>query len=136
MTDLETRVHRFVADRLGVPSHRLTRATTLFGDLGVDGDDAAELLEAFGEAFGIDPTDLELARHFGPEGLWPWTVAEWLRQAARSGTREDRAGLRPITLGDLARAARDGRWTFEGAEAERPGEGMRNVDESGDVETT
>jgi acyl carrier protein len=113
--DIETRVHRFVAEQVGVPAEELSAATTLFGDLGVDGDDAAELFSAFKKTFRVDLETLDLSRHFGPEGLLPSAPVHWLRQLLSRGTPEQRAGLVPITVGELVAAASAGSWPMRPA---------------------
>lgn len=120
---LEQRVREFVARERAVPAERLRPDTTLFGDLGVDGDDAADLFAAFGREFGVDLRGLELGRHFGPEGLPPTFPSEWVRDFLRSGSPEQRAGLEPVAIADLVRAAVTKRWSDarQGAGGEPPG---------------
>src|SRR3954453_7075274 len=60
-------VLRFVADRCGVRKDKLTLDTTLFGDLGMDGDDADEFFEDFSKRFKVDLRGLDLPKHFGSE---------------------------------------------------------------------
>ena len=62
-------VRRFVAEATGYPLDRVQMETRPSEDLGVDGDDAVELLEAFVERFGVDLSELRFDRHFAPEGL-------------------------------------------------------------------
>ena len=50
-TDLETRVKIFVARERATNLDRLTLDATLLGDLGTDGADGWELVEAFGKEF-------------------------------------------------------------------------------------
>ena len=107
---LSERVLEFVAAEAGVSRSRLSESTTLFGDLSIDGDDAAEFLAAFARTFRVDVSRLNLGDHFGPENLslsWPKT---WLRYLFSRGAPERRAGLRPVTVGTLIKAAQLGRW--------------------------
>jgi acyl carrier protein len=108
-TDLE--VLDFVAHFVGVPSAQISASTTLFGDLGVDGEDGSELMVAFGKQFNVDLSTLDVTRHFGPEGLWPWAPLRWLALWLRPGTPEGKARLLPITITDLVRAAELGTWS-------------------------
>lgn len=110
MEEAYDRVAAFVAHWCGIPKERLTPETTLFGDLGVDGDDGSELLRDFGREFSVDMAGCDLRRHFGPEGLPLWAPLYWLILAFREGTPEQRARLEPITIADLARRAAAGRW--------------------------
>jgi acyl carrier protein len=65
-------ITEFIAKFVGVPAERLSASTTLFGDLGVDGQDGSDLLVAFGQRFSVDLSYVDLRRHFGNEWLWPW----------------------------------------------------------------
>src|SRR3954471_4410832 len=85
--ELHKAIRRFAARELGVAVERLEEAQTQLGrDLGVDGADGWEFIEAFGPQFGVDISSFESARHFGPEagpsplhGLW-WSVTRsWPR---------------------------------------------------------
>jgi acyl carrier protein len=102
----------FVASFVGVPSERITASTTLFGDLGVDGEDGSDLLVGFGEHFNVDLSALDVTKHFGPEGLWPWAPLYWILLWLRPGTPEKKARLSPITIADLVRAAESGKWNY------------------------
>src|SRR5688572_30475624 len=108
--NLQQRVVAFVAAQCGADEDKLRPQTTLFGGLGVDGDDGCQLVEEFARQFSVDLSGFDPTEHFGPEGmavLWPFY---WLVIAFRSGTPEQRAGLKPITLADLIRSAESRRW--------------------------
>lgn len=104
------RVSQFVADFTCVPPNKIGEETTLFGDLGVDGDDGVELLVRFGEEFDVDLSSVDLSKHFGPEGGAPWAIFAWIAYACRRGSAEQKARLVPITVGDLCRAAESGKF--------------------------
>lgn len=105
-------IAEFIASFVGIPSEGLSISTTLFGDLGIDGDDAHELLAAFGKRFNVDLSALDLTKHFGSEGTWPWALFYWVVLWSRSGTPEQKARLSPITIADLVRAVESGKWTY------------------------
>lgn len=105
-------ITEFIASFVCTPSERLSVSTTLFGDLGVDGDDAHDLLAAFGKRFNVDLSALDVTRHFGPESTWPWALFYWVVLWSRPGTPEQKARLSPITIADLVRAAESGKWTY------------------------
>ncbi|MCB1336990.1 MAG: DUF1493 family protein [Maritimibacter sp.] len=78
----------------------------LLGAFGMEGDDAAEFLEAFADRFGVELSGLlpyfhyvEDARQRRPR-VYP---------VAPDGAR---LPMRPITLADLVAAAEAGRWTL------------------------
>jgi len=52
-------VHHLLVDGHGVPAHKVTSEARIVHDLGVDGDDAAELLEELHKRFGTDFDALE-----------------------------------------------------------------------------
>jgi acyl carrier protein len=45
----------------------LSEDTRLLHDLGMDGTDAVEFMEAFSEEFNVDMSEFKFDRHFGPE---------------------------------------------------------------------
>jgi hypothetical protein len=100
---LPEHVRQFVAQAVGVRPERVRPGTRINYGLGVDGDDGVELLEAFAARFGVDMSGCEIGRYFGPEaGGNPLC---WLLQLL-----DPRSRLVPLTVGDLAEAARIGQW--------------------------
>jgi hypothetical protein len=113
MQSLDERIIAFVAEERRVPVERLKPDTTLFGDLGTDGDDGIELLERFGREFSVDMSDCDPGCYFGDERLPPWFLFYWIVLAFRRGTSEQRARLHPVRIADLIRSAHAGRWVVE-----------------------
>jgi len=73
-------------------------------DLGIDGDDAEELLQRFCVAFEVDAQDFQFSEHFGPEaGFEPIT---WLLAKLLGWRRK----LKPLTVRALVNAAERGRF--------------------------
>lgn len=68
--EIEQSILAFVARETGRNPKRLALNSRLVHDLGVDGDDAVELFEKFGEKYGVDLTALfqNWDHHFAPEG--------------------------------------------------------------------
>src|SRR5262245_32506033 len=95
--DLTERFIEAIADQARCPPSRLGPQTDLW-DIGVDGDDARDLLLHLGETFEIDLENMQFHWHFGPEAgfnplavLWPgWC---WRRERT------------PVTIADLVEAA-------------------------------
>jgi Protein of unknown function (DUF1493) len=68
-----------------------------FYDLGIDGDDATEILEAFAEHFEVDMSGFVARLYYGPEALWiPFIPG--------------RRPKRELTIDLLIRAAEAHRW--------------------------
>ena len=111
-TNLESRVKAFVARESGTEPERLTLGTTIFGDLGTDGADGWELIEAFGKEFEVDLAGFDPSKHFGPEqGCSPFTIVIWfIEEFLRKKDAHEVAGLSPITIRDLIAAAENKRW--------------------------
>lgn len=65
---LEEKIIEFVAEQTGVSKSKITLDTCLLDDLGIDGDDGIDFFDAFSSEFKVDLSELNLARHFGPEG--------------------------------------------------------------------
>ena len=95
---LYERVRTFASECVREDPARLTLETRLFHDPGV------ELILAFAEEFGVDISEFDWRRHFGPEGLG------CLLFAVRGRVRTDGPWPEPITLRDLAEAAQAKRW--------------------------
>jgi hypothetical protein len=97
-------VFRLVAFHSGLTEVRLHAGDRLLHDLGIDGDDASELMSAFFRMFPVDPCDFHFRDHFCDEGIpltWPFLMIANLIEPPQ---------LRAITIGDLVRAAHERRW--------------------------
>lgn len=103
-------IRQFVAAFTGASAAQIDARTTLFGDLGINGDDGDELLACFGERFNVDMSAFEQCKHFGSEGFWPWAPLHWLLLRLRKGTPEQKSGRMAISVADLVHAAEKGVW--------------------------
>jgi hypothetical protein len=101
--EFEQTVIGWIADWRGAPKTWLTPATSLNvgrGALGIEGDDAAELIRYLATTSGVKFSDFEYDRFFGLEGF-PWLrLAEWLRgrEAMEIGIPHD-TGPRTVCVG-------------------------------------
>ena len=96
--NLEQRVMWFVADITGTKVEKLQLGNRLGHDLGVDGEDAVEMLTKFGHIFEVDMSRFEFDKYFGPEaGFSLLNHIIW-----GSGP------LLPLTVGDLVEFAQSG----------------------------
>jgi acyl carrier protein len=98
------RVKDFLSKHLGVRKDGLAPSTRIEEDLGCSGDDALELMQAFGEQFNIDLCDFNPYLYFDKEGFDPIGC---LLDLFRKGGSARRATL---TLEDLVNAVRVGKW--------------------------
>ncbi len=77
MSDETTRasVIAYICDMSSCNAGAVTEDARLGADLGIDGDDAVDLIEGFSREFSVDVSSLNLSECFGPEaGANPWTV--------------------------------------------------------------
>ena len=113
---IEEAVIAFVAAQTPRPAERLGPRTTIFGDLGIDGDDRDEFFVALMNRFDVDMRSYRGDQYFGPEGFAPWTPLFWLvllwRARREKSTPESRARLVPITIQDLIESAHAGKWSL------------------------
>ncbi|MCX6899909.1 MAG: DUF1493 family protein [Verrucomicrobia bacterium] len=97
-------VREFLCEQWRVRPERITPHTRLLHDLGIDADDAEEMLTAFAERFHVDFSSLCFANHFGSE------LDAGARWVVRKVFGSDAVGKSPITVQDLVDAASCGRW--------------------------
>lgn len=121
-TELLEEVKVFVAEFWGEPTDRLSAETSVNDDLGMDGDDGVEFMEAFSVRFGVDLSAFPDDKYFGPEAAAnPISIIVAIIRRVTTGRWSD---LSPLTLRDLAEAVENRRWI---AESHQP-EIQRNVD--------
>lgn len=118
MPSLEESVIEFVAAFTGSKPERIHFHTTLYGDLGVAGDDGLELIQTYGKKFQVDLAEFEPVSHFGGEGvgiLAPlgllWRILRLPFRQKR--TPEEEADLRAVRICDLVACAHAGRWMIK-----------------------
>jgi Protein of unknown function (DUF1493) len=136
---LEDRVQGFTAQHLGVKRNKLSIATRLNRDLGMDGEDAVDFFKDFAAELRVNLDDLYTRwdQHFGPEGgpsfgflvilvaciiagFWLRDGLGWLPAWAWGSVLILAVILAyqfwfsekmlPITVGDLVESARSGCW--------------------------
>jgi hypothetical protein len=104
--DFEQEMLVLVSRRVGLPVTRLSLQSRLLQDLGVDGDDAVELLLEVSNAFRIDMNNMQIEKYFRCE---PTLLDVFRRPLAK---RREFEGKAPVTVGDLIQMAKVGRWTL------------------------
>jgi hypothetical protein len=100
---------KFISELTSVKAEKISPNTLINIDLGVDGDDGAELLEEYAKRFNVDLTPISEV-YFGPEGLsvsfiilWPYYLICWLL-----GYKEN--VLAPLSVSQLIKSAEAGKW--------------------------
>lgn len=66
--DIFDKLKSFVVEKAGVDANEVVREAGIEEDLGIYGDDAMELLVAYGKFFNVDVTKFMAADYFSPEG--------------------------------------------------------------------
>jgi len=97
-------VRDFLHEQWRVSPSQISPSTRLLHDLGIDADDAEEILMAFAQRFHVDFSSLAFTRHFGSEFD---AGGRWL---IRKLFGSDSVRLAPITIQDLIDAANRERW--------------------------
>lgn len=106
---MESEIIKFISDYTVVKAEKITADTLINIDLGVDGDEGAELLEEYSKKFNVDPSPISKV-YFGLEGvpiylvaLWPYYLVRWLL-----GYRTN--DLAPLSVLQLIKSAVAGKW--------------------------
>lgn len=110
----EKEVIDFVSQYLSLSKDEATPDTSLRHDLGVDGDDAVEFLQAFSIKFNVDISSIQIEKHFGPERgpgplflLYPvMLLLKWLFD----WNPKVHNSFIPIKIKDLVDFVSHGRW--------------------------
>jgi hypothetical protein len=87
----------FIAECARVNMQQISLDTAINLDLGIDGDDASELLEAFSSKFGVDLSTFRFDRYFASEPSLLWLFLA-------GGSRA------PLTIRDLVQIAYPKTW--------------------------
>ena len=100
----EQELIEFLASERSIKPSKISMSSQLGRNLGVDGDDAVELMEAFAKRFNVNLTGYDHNVYFGPEaGL---SIINLLFLSSSKKVRD----LKPITVAHLFRCANDGSW--------------------------
>lgn len=102
----------FVAYQLCMKPKELSPTTRIFHDTGCDGDDGAELIEAFAKRFEVDMTGFDITRHFNSERssnpfIW---LSRLVFDRGKLNANASAARNIPITVDNLFEAAKSKRF--------------------------
>ena len=96
-------IKAFVVEQRWEYDFVLTRKTELRKDLKIWGDDATDFILAFGKAFNVDLSKMDLDKYFPPEGN------AFLSNIIRLLILKKAPTYLSLTLGDLEEAVKTGR---------------------------
>lgn len=106
---MESEIITFVSEFTGVKAEKISPGTLINFDLGVDGDDGAELLKEFSARFGVDLSPIS-ETYFGPEGFPVGFLVLWPYYLYRRIKGYKPKGLDPLSVGQLIKSAESGKW--------------------------
>jgi len=99
--EIEAEVFRLIEEVTNVPVAKLTLETRVGHDLGVDGDDAVEILMALKKRYSVDISAFKFDEHFGTEGWDPFrAIYHLFRRTANK--------LKPLRIRDIVEAVKRG----------------------------
>ncbi len=108
---LERRIIDFLAEFTGSSVGRINLDTLVNEDLGVDGDDGAELLAEFSQVFDVDMSSCSKT-YFGPEGFSPLVPFYAVREIVGGFFGWPKLfPLDPLPIRTLVHSAEAGTWS-------------------------
>ena len=109
--ELLNEVIAFVGEYWHEPKGRLFAETSINNDLGMDGDDGLELMEAFSRRFVVDLGTFPYDNYFGDEAsATPISIIVFTVRRLMAGKSPK---LSPLTLRQLTLAVENGSWVVE-----------------------
>lgn len=100
---LQQEVLAFISYQRSTPKEKINLEDSLFHDLGVDGDDALELINRYASKFGVSLTDFDINKYFGPESSSP------IQMAVELFTKNSFKNTPRLTVNDLIQGAITGK---------------------------
>lgn len=110
-TELLNELIVFVAEYWEEPTSRLFAETSVNNDLGMDGDDGVEFMEAFSRRFAVDLGRFPHDNYFGVEAAA--NPISMIASMVRWVTTGSSTKLSPLTLRQLAEAVENGSWVVD-----------------------
>jgi hypothetical protein len=108
---LYDRIIRLLCRELACYPGELSRETSLYHDIGADGDDGENIMVSFSDEFQVDMSQFKYDLHFGPE--YPFFPPVWLFWRIFTPEKLNKKGqwkMIPITIYDLYQAAKTRVW--------------------------
>ena len=99
-------VREFIAPARSMSVEKVTLDKSLFHDLGIDGDDAFDLINGFAVEFNISLEGFDFQKYFGTEAA-SGPIAFFVELV----TKKESQKLHRLEISDLVRAASNGRFS-------------------------
>ena len=106
---MKSQVFEFISEFTGVSSDKISLDTLVNDELGVDGDDGADLLLEFSEKFDVDISNIEYV-YFGSEGVNPFTILFHAIKAFVDGFNGKADKFTPLPVSAFVNSAVKGVW--------------------------
>ena len=113
--DTYSRLVAFISEQYWTPRRGFHPSTRITDDIGIDGDDGIELIQAIANEFDVDFTAFDPSSYFLPEGFnvvgclfFPFR--RFLSDKAIQFLELQEPDLRPLTLQALADCIDAGKW--------------------------
>jgi acyl carrier protein len=92
--EIKKRVIDFLSDETAIRASKISLNSRLFHDLGIDGEDAMDLIAAFSKSFGVDVSNFQYSEYFGDEGFCLLSeLAELVKMILNRRTTADKKEL-------------------------------------------
>ena len=102
---IDQELRQLIVRELGVPPDQIHADSSLFHDLNADGLDGADFMEAYSRRFGVDMSEFDFTKHFGPELPFFPPLYIYRRLFAPARLR-----VTPIRFAHLVACAQTGNW--------------------------
>lgn len=96
-------VLEFLSDTLKISKTKIHSNDNLFHDLGVDGDDAIELIQDYSKKFNVSLDDFRIDKYFGSEG------SSLIHFIVELITKKSQKSMPRLTVEDLIEGVKSGR---------------------------
>lgn len=106
---MQSEVIAFIAEFTGADPSMITLETLVNDDLGVDGDDGADLLLEFSSRFDVDISNIDKL-YFGPEGINPLSAIFSGVSALLDGLLGRPDKYSPLPVKQFVYSAEAGKW--------------------------
>jgi acyl carrier protein len=104
---LEDDVIGLVSKKTGIPSRKITPEKTFY-QLGIDGDDAVELIDELCERYKVPVEGINLRRYIGPEASFG--VISHIFDSVTRKSHVEPEERKELKISDLIKTAENHRW--------------------------